>query len=78
VARRSRKKSRTAVPEAAKAINEFRYEMAKELGMSPEYESGHWSGIASREYGAADGQTVRRMIAEAEKNLNDHEAGFKS
>ena len=46
--------------------------------MSPEYESGHWSGIASREYGAADGQTVRRMIAEAEKNLNDHEAGFKS
>lgn len=56
----------------------FRFELASELGANPEYRSGHLSSIASREYGAVDGKTVRRMIAEAENNLNRNEGGFKS
>ena len=76
--RRSRKKSRSAVPEASMAVNAFRFELASELGANPEYRSGHLSSIASREYGAVDGKTVRRMIAEAENNLNRNEGGFKS
>ncbi|NLL47566.1 MAG: alpha/beta-type small acid-soluble spore protein [Firmicutes bacterium] len=66
------------MPEAAtEAMNVFKYEMATELGMNPAYEKGYWGNLASREGGAVGGQTVRRMIAEAEESLNQHEGGFK-
>lgn len=77
MARGSRKKNRILVPEAMQAMNEFKYEMAAELGINPEYESGYWGNISSRECGAVGGHMVRRMIAEAEHSLNQQEGGFK-
>ncbi|HBG02272.1 MAG TPA: acid-soluble spore protein [Firmicutes bacterium] len=77
VARKSRKKNAVLVPEATQAMNKLKYEMAAELGINPEYESGYWGNISSRECGAVGGHMVRRMIAEAESSLNAHEGGFK-
>ncbi len=77
MARRSRKKNSIIVPEATEAMNTFKYEMAAELGINPEYESGYWGNISSRECGAVGGHMVRRMIAEAEHSLNHNEGGFK-
>lgn len=77
MARRNRRRNRILVPEAKHAMNEFKYEMAAELGINPEYKSGYWGNISSRECGAVGGQMVRRMIAEAEKSLIQQEGGFK-
>jgi hypothetical protein len=77
VARRSRKKNGLVVPEATEAMNALKYEMATELGINPEYESGYWGNISSRECGAVGGHMVRHMIAEAERSLNEGEGGFK-
>jgi hypothetical protein len=77
MARQRRKKSKIIVPEATEAMQQYKYEMATELGINPEYRSEYWGNISSRECGAVGGQMVRRMIAEAERSLNEHEGGFK-
>ncbi|HBG08975.1 MAG: small, acid-soluble spore protein, alpha/beta type [Limnochordia bacterium] len=75
--RRRRSKNRILVPEAKQAMDQFKYEMASELGINPEYKSGYWGNISSRECGAVGGHMVRRMIAEAEQSLMKQEGGFK-
>ena len=75
--RRRRSKNRILVPEAKQAMYQFKYEMASELGINPEYKSGYWGNISSRECGAVGGHMVRRMIAEAEQSLMKQEGGFK-
>ena len=78
MAKKSKRKKRIPMPEATEAMSVFKFEMATELGINPAYESGYWGNIASREGGAASGHMVRRMIAEAEQSLNEHEGGFKT
>ena len=58
-------------------MDRFKYEMASELGINPEYQSGYWGNISSRECGAVGGHMVRRMIAEAAQSLMQREGGFK-
>ena len=50
-------------------MNQFKYEVATELGINPEYKSGYWGNISSRECGAVGGHMVRRMIAAAQQSL---------
>lgn len=57
------------VPQAYQALNQFKYEVAAELGINPEYKTGYWGNISSRECGAVGGHMVRRMIAAAEQEL---------
>ena len=57
------------IPEAYQAMNQFKYEVATELGINPEYKSGYWGNISSRECGAVGGHMVRRMIAAAQQSL---------
>ncbi|HHW72757.1 MAG TPA: alpha/beta-type small acid-soluble spore protein [Firmicutes bacterium] len=77
MARRRRRSNQLLIPEARQAMDQFKYEMASELGINPEYQSGYWGNISSRECGAVGGHMVRRMIAEAEHNLMRQEGGFK-
>lgn len=77
MARRRKRKNRILVPEATQAMNKFKYEVAEELGINPEYKTGYWGNISSRECGAVGGHMVRRMIAEAELSLGKQEGGFK-
>lgn len=77
MARGSKLKNQKVVPEAAQAMDKFKYEVATELGVNPEYKSGYWGNISSRECGAVGGHMVRRMISAAEQSLADQQSGFK-
>ncbi|HHT37769.1 MAG: small, acid-soluble spore protein, alpha/beta type [Candidatus Wallacebacter cryptica] len=76
MARGSKSRNRKVVPEAAQAMEKFKYEVASELGINPEYQSGYWGNISSRECGAVGGHMVRRMIAAAEQSLINQQGGF--
>jgi len=52
MAGRKKGKRQILVPEAAQAMDRFKYEMAEELGINPEYKTGYWgehlcSGVRS-------------------------------
>lgn len=55
------------VPEARPALDQFRNEVANELGVQPP--AGYWGDIPSRTCGAVGGHMVRRMIEIAEQSL---------
>jgi len=55
MARGSRSRNRKVIPQAAQAMDKFKYEVASELGINPEYKSGYWGNISSRECGAVGG-----------------------
>lgn len=57
------------IPEAYQVMNQFKSEVATELGINPEYKTGYWGNIPSRECGAVGGHMVRRMIAAAQQSL---------
>ncbi|NLM41818.1 MAG: alpha/beta-type small acid-soluble spore protein [Firmicutes bacterium] len=57
------------IPQVYQALNQFKYEVASELGINPEYKTGYWGNITSRECGAVGGHMVRRLIALAEQEL---------
>ncbi|NLM69284.1 MAG: alpha/beta-type small acid-soluble spore protein [Firmicutes bacterium] len=61
--------NKKVIPGALQALDQFKYEVASELGINPEYKSGYWGNISSRECGAVGGHMVRRMIAAAEQSL---------
>lgn len=63
------------IPQATQAMNQFKYEVATELGINSEYKTGYWGNISSRECGAVGGHMVRRMIAAAEQSLAGQGAG---
>lgn len=71
MARGSNTSNQRLVPQAYNALNQFKYEVATELNINPEYKSGYWGNISSRECGAVGGHMVRRMIAAAEQALVD-------
>ncbi|HHY09641.1 MAG TPA: alpha/beta-type small acid-soluble spore protein [Firmicutes bacterium] len=71
----SSSKNVKVIPEAFQAMNQFKYEVANELGINPEYKSGYWGNIPSRECGAVGGHMVRRMVAAAQRSLLDQGQG---
>lgn len=60
------------VPEAHKALDDMKYEIAAELGL-PVYQGSedYWGHIATRDAGAVGGKMVQRMVAFAERQLAD-------
>jgi len=69
MAQGSKTSNQRIIPQAAQALDQFKYEVATELGINPEYKTGYWGNISSRECGAVGGHMVRRMIAAAEQSL---------
>ena len=57
----------SVVPQARPALDQFRNEIANELGIQPP--GGYWGDIPSRTCGAVGGHMVRRMIELAEQSL---------
>ncbi|MBX5465729.1 MAG: alpha/beta-type small acid-soluble spore protein [Clostridia bacterium] len=60
--------NRVLVREATRALDQFKYEVASEIGVNPPA-SGYWGDLASRDCGAVGGHMVRRMIQQAEQQL---------
>lgn len=58
------------VPEAHKALDNMKYEIASELGI-PVYQGSedYWGNISSRDCGRVGGTIVKRLIALAEKEI---------
>jgi len=56
------------VPQARRALDQFKYEVAREIGLTPP-QSGYWGDYPSRQVGAIGGHMVRRMIQQAEQQL---------
>jgi len=62
------KRNRALVREAAPALQNFKYEVAPEVGITPPPD-GYWGDFSSRQCGAVGGHMVRRMIEQAERSL---------
>ncbi|MCY0882140.1 MAG: alpha/beta-type small acid-soluble spore protein [Firmicutes bacterium] len=60
--------ARAAVQGAKKALDQFKYEVARELGVSG-MEDGYWGDIPARQCGAVGGNMVRKMIQMAEQSM---------
>ncbi len=63
------KRNRLLVPEANQAMYQFKYEMAREVGIENQIQGGYWGYISSRDCGAVGGHMVRRMIQQYEQSL---------
>ncbi|MDI3540593.1 Small, acid-soluble spore protein alpha [Koleobacter methoxysyntrophicus] len=57
------------VPQARKAMDQFKIEVAREVGIT-EPDSGYWGNYTSRDCGAVGGHMVRKMIEAYEKQLS--------
>ncbi|GAB6877082.1 small, acid-soluble spore protein, alpha/beta type [Thermaerobacter litoralis] len=65
---RGQQSNRHLVPGAARALDQFKYEVARELGIQIPPD-GYWGDMPTRLTGAVGGHMVRRMIALAEQQL---------
>ena len=61
------------VKDAHRAMDNFKYEVARELNI-PVYQGSedYWGHISSRDCGAVGGHMVRKMIEMAEKQIKDN------
>lgn len=55
------------VPEARQALNNMKYEIARELGIN--FKPGYNGDLSSRENGYVGGYMVKRLIEQAEKQM---------
>ena len=55
------------VPEARGALNNMKYEIARELGVN--LKQGYNGNLSSRENGYVGGYMVKRLIEQAERNM---------
>jgi len=64
----SRSSNKPAVENASNFLNNFKYEVANELGMN-NYQNMDKGQLTSRENGYVGGYMVRKMIQYAEQNM---------
>ena len=69
--------NRVLVREAAQFLDQFKYEVAQEIGINPP-QDGYWGDLPARQCGAVGGHMVRRMIEIAEQQLAGRTAGRPS
>ena len=59
---------RTSVPEARPALDNMKFEIARELGIN--FKPGYNGDLTSRENGYVGGYMVKRLIEQAEKQMS--------
>lgn len=60
--------NRVRVPEAGRFLDQFKHEVAHDIGVNPP-QDGYWGDMPARQCGAVGGHMVRRMIEMAEQQL---------
>ncbi|SHI89169.1 Small, acid-soluble spore protein, alpha/beta type [Clostridium cavendishii DSM 21758] len=60
--------NRTLIPEARHGLDQFKYEVASEMGMQ-NYDHVDKGNLSSRQNGSVGGEMVRRMVQSYEQNL---------
>ena len=63
------KRNKLVVPEASRAMEQFKAEVAKEIGIQAPPD-GYWGNYSSRDCGAVGGHMVRKMIEDYERRLS--------
>lgn len=61
-------RNRKAVPEAMEALNRFKYEVAKEIGVP--LKRGYNGDLTSAQNGYVGGYMVKKMIEAQERNMS--------
>lgn len=64
-----RRRRRSLVPQAEQVLDRYKYEVASELGLQNQIQTGGWNNLTTREVGQIGGQMVKRMIKDAEQQL---------
>ena len=64
----SNNNNRALVPEAKQGLNNFKNEVATEVGLS-NYESADKGNLTSRQNGSVGGEMVKRMVEQYEQGL---------
>lgn len=62
------KRNVLVVQQASKALDQLKYEVASELGISTP-QDGYWGTMTSRDTGAIGGNITRKLVALAEQQL---------
>lgn len=57
-------------PEAEQALEQFKYEVARELGLADKVAARGWGEMTTRECGKVGGTMVKKMINMAEEKLD--------
>lgn len=65
----ARNNNQTAVPGAARALDQFKMEIANEIGLSGRIQTAGWENMTSRECGSVGGWMTKKMIQMAEQAL---------
>ena len=63
----SRTSNRAAVPEAKRALDKFKYEVASELGVP--LSDGYNGDLTSKQNGSVGGYMVKKMIEQQERQM---------
>ena len=63
----SSRNTQTTVPEARAALDNMKYEIARELGIN--FNHGYNGDLSSRENGYVGGYMVKRLIEQAERQM---------
>jgi hypothetical protein len=63
------KRNVPVVPQAMAALEQLKYEVARELGIQVP-EGGYWGTMTTRDTGAIGGNITRRLVALAEQQLS--------
>lgn len=72
---RGQKSNRSLVREAGPALDQFKYQVAQQIGVQVPPD-GYWGDIPARVNGAVGGNMVRQMIQLAEQQLAGGRATF--
>lgn len=62
------------LPGAESALDRFKFEVARELGLDDKIRDVGWENMTTHEVGKIGGNMVRRMVGHAEKDLAAQEA----
>ncbi|MEW9094046.1 MAG: alpha/beta-type small acid-soluble spore protein [Clostridiaceae bacterium] len=64
----NRSSNRVLVPEAKQGLNQFKMEIATEMGLA-NYDSMDKGNLTSRQNGSVGGEMVKRMVEAYQRNL---------
>lgn len=64
-----RSSNKPAVPGASQALDQFKYEIANEIGLTGRIQTAGWENMTSRECGSVGGGMTKRMVQMAEQAL---------
>lgn len=59
--------NKKVIPEAAEALNKFKYEVASEVGVT--LKEGYNGDLSSRDAGRIGGNMVRKLVEQAERQM---------